>query len=225
MINKARLDHAIKSYIDTLESKGLDEIKLWDDCLYNYQESWDMDQLDFRSNFKQSFKSTISTRLWKGDNFYPIDVMMDFIEYEKEIIRSLFRDLYDETKSVDGRMQRFVFYCDQLINEIRDRGKIYPTHYHENYYMPSLYLSMEYPDKYWFYDIEIFGKAIIQLGDQRPLPAHDIERYYKILNLLNNLLVKEDSFIQWRDKVYGILKYQKHSKMWAFDLMKFISDN
>ena len=223
MINKARLDQAISNYVEFLEGRDLADILLWDDCLSNYQDNWNIENLDFLSMFNQSFKSAISTRLWKTDNFYPLEVMKDFIQYEKEIMRSLFRDLLDESKSVDGRIQRFVFYCDQLLEEIRERGKLHPSHYHDNYYMPSLYLSMEHPDKYWFYDIELFRKSLIQLGDLNPPPSHDLNRYYKVTNLFNNLLLNNDLFTGWRDKISNKLKYQGHSRMWAYDLMRFIS--
>ncbi|NNF36055.1 MAG: hypothetical protein HKN68_18265, partial [Saprospiraceae bacterium] len=174
MINKAKIDAYIRAYVEALPGKEKVELMLWDDCLYNFKTNWDLEYLDFLSNFKQSFKSTISTRLWKGDNFYPIDVMQEYITYEKEIMRSLFRDLLDESKSIDGRIQRFVFYCDQLLSEIKDRGKVYPDHYHEDYYMPSMYLSFRYPNQYWFYDIVLLRIVLRKLDDKNIPPAHDL---------------------------------------------------
>jgi hypothetical protein len=223
MINKAKIDAYIKAYVKALPGKQAENLILWDDCLSNFQKTWDIEYLDFSSNFKRSFKSTISTRLWKRDNFYPIDVMEEFIAYEKEIMRSLFRDLLDESKSIDGRVQRFVFYCDQLLSEIKDKGKVYPDHYHGDYYIPSMYLSFRYPGQYWFYDISLLRTVLRKLDDKNIPPSDDLVRYYKILNLLSNLLSKDEDFNKWVVSFGLQLKYKGPSRMWAYDLMLYIS--
>ena len=224
MINKAKIDAYISHYVKNLPNKDLGQIELMDDCLFNFNQEWDLGYLDFGSMFTKSFKSNINTRLWKKDNFYPLEVMKEFINYEKEILRSLFRDLMDETKSIDGRVQRFVFYCDQLIQELIAKGKKYPEHYHGNYYMPMLYLTFSYPSTYWMYDLKLLKNVLFKLGDKDIPVTDDIIRYNKILKLLNTLLWKDHNFQEWHDSISDKLKYQDPTMMWGHDLMSFINN-
>ena len=109
MFQKAKFDKYKEAYKAKLLNDPNPNIVLWNECLFNFISHWDLEYLDLKSMYNHSLKSEINTTLWRGDDYHPKEVMMAFIDYEKEIVRSIFRDLLDERREIGGRMERFVF--------------------------------------------------------------------------------------------------------------------
>src|SRR5690606_6359721 len=105
--------------------------------------------------YDQSLQNSQSRRLWVGENFFPKEMMLKFTGLQKEYVRLAFRDLFNESKDISGRMDRFIFYCDELLGEYKSVNpkSIENRHFHdENYHMISLYLAFEFTENYTFYD-------------------------------------------------------------------------
>ena len=63
--------------------------------------------MDFAQMFNESFKSQISNSLWGGSVNSAKSVMLTFIENNKEYVRSMFKDLYNEDRDINMRINRF----------------------------------------------------------------------------------------------------------------------
>ena len=83
--------------------------------LSNYRRHWDLSELDLKKMYADSFSSQVSGRLWGGTVDSPRSIMMSFIDINKEFVRSMFRDLHNESKDLSMRINRFSFHCDQLL--------------------------------------------------------------------------------------------------------------
>ncbi|MBI5914808.1 MAG: hypothetical protein HY842_05480 [Bacteroidetes bacterium] len=159
-----------------------------------FQENWDMEATDFRSMYDRSLQNSHSRRLWKRENYEPKEMMLRFIELNREFVRQIFQDLFNENKEVDGRIGRFVFHCDELLlawQEAHPRSKE-NTHFHdETYEMVSLYLAFRYPAQYLPYDFEGFRRLMELLGSRDVPTVNDVGRYFKVMRTLFGFLKKD----------------------------------
>ena len=49
--------------------------------------------------------------------------MLAIMEWEPDFVRDAFRDLFSEDRDLEGRIQRFVFYINELFNRYRMRNR------------------------------------------------------------------------------------------------------
>ena len=86
-------------------------------------------------------------------------MILKFIQTSEDYVRYSFKDLFNENKDIEGRVDRFVFYCDQLLKEYKDSKpqSIENAHYHDdNYEMISIYLAFHFPNIYTPYNFNNF---------------------------------------------------------------------
>ncbi|MEM1120696.1 MAG: hypothetical protein AAGJ18_09620, partial [Bacteroidota bacterium] len=134
-----------------------------------------------------------TVRLWKGEQFFPKKSMLFFWELQPDYVKFAFQDLFNEDKPIDSRMDRFVFYCDQLLEAYREKYplKIENHHYH-HHGMLSLYLTFRYPKLYTLYDFEVFKNTLINLGSRNIPRLNDVERFFKVSRTLGKFLDKDE---------------------------------
>lgn len=147
-MNLQKLNSAVQQYKAFLKSEPQhDPYWKWE-SLRIFSENWDIEALDFRSMYDRSLQNSRTRRLWKRENYEPKDMMLKFIHLNSEFVRYMFQDLFNENKEVDGRVDRFVFHCDELLREYKETHplSIENSHFHDdNYQMVSLYLAFRYP--------------------------------------------------------------------------------
>lgn len=217
MINKAKFDSFCQDYEVFLKAKQESDFLLWE-CQANWQKTWDIEELDFKYAYDTSLKSMISVRLWKHDAYFPKEMMLRFIELDKEFARSIFRDLFDEAKDIDGRISRFVFHCDMFLEELRKKDMKADSHYHADLFMPSLYLSFRYPEHYAPYQFEVFSKFMDIMGARKIPVTNDIGRYFKVMRVVHKLLSSQEHITSTLDQGLSEVKsYKSKSLMMAYD--------
>lgn len=163
------------------------------EAVQHFQNNWNPDSPDPAAMYEGCFYSEQNRRLWQGENWEPRRIMTEFWKFDPLTVKWMFDDLFNETKSVDGRVGRFVFGCDSLL---RDYKKARPTsiennHYHSDYRMISVYLSFRYPDSYAPYDFDSFKKVLTMLGARDIPEQDDLPRYFKVLKTLMTFLDKD----------------------------------
>jgi len=189
----AKIQTAIKSYVQWLqEIKTHPNLYKWESLLA-YRENWTLDTNNPVDMFDRAFYNTENRRLWQTDNWQPKRIMMQFWQSDPMSVRLMFEDLFNETKSIDGRIGRFLFGCDTLLNDYRRAhiGTIENNHCHDDYRMISLYLAFQYPESYAPYDFEVFQGALTYFGAKDIPQQHDLPRYFKVLNTLQTFIAKE----------------------------------
>ena len=162
-----------------------------------FQENWNLEAEDFAAMYDACLQNPTNRSLWKGDRYAPKEQMLRFIEAWPDFVRDMFKDLFNENREVEGRMDRFLFHCDELLREYRDTHPdfIETRHYHEDYRIVSLYLAFRYPDQYALYDHEPFVRFLkkVQAKDI-PLVA-DPGRYFKVARTVYTLLAKDQDIL------------------------------
>ncbi len=175
--------------------KAAERLPLWE-AQQIFQSNWDLEAPDLAGMYERSLESTQTRRYWSGDDFRPREVMLGFMKQQQAFARQVFADLFREDRSVEGRLGRFVFGCDQLLadhQERRPKDKL-AAHYHGgDYRMAFLYLAFRYPDRYTLYDQEAFIRTLRRIGAADIPTSHDPERFVKVSRTLFQFLSKDEA--------------------------------
>ena len=183
------LKELLSSFEESLQKKPKEiptNLFHWE-ALTHFQKNWDIDAPDFSSMYARSIFSEVSRKLWKQQNYFPRDRMLDFIQLAPDFVRSIFKALFDEQQALEGRTLHFIFHCDNLMEEfkVRHPTSVETNHYHADYNMIFLYLAFRYPEKYSLYHFDGFKKFLSLVKASQPLLSHDPERFFKTSLLIH----------------------------------------
>jgi len=220
------LNQQIEAYKQYLRSPQAEErLYIWESQRV-FQEHWDLEAPDLIPMYDASLENSRTRRLWRRENYEPKEMMLKLLRQAPEFVRSMFRDLFNEEKSIDGRAQRFVYYCDELLQEYKKAHprSIENNHYHDDdYHMVFLYLAFRYPERYALYDFEAFVGTLRRLGVAQLPRTNDLPRFVKVTATLDKLLCKDEGLLELhrqrlaRDGRY----YQGESRLLVYDFYRF----
>lgn len=192
-----------------------------------FQDNWDLEASRLPEMYDHSLQNSQTRRLWKRETYEPKRLMLLFWEMAPDFVRNMFQDLFNEEKAIDGRVSRFVFYCDQLLEEYRDKKphSIENNHYHDDgYQMISLYLAFRYPDIYTLYRLPLFQRFLEKMGVHNIPQTNDFERFVKVSRTVYKLMEKEESLLAAHQKRLEAAKYYSgKSLLVVFDFMDFVA--
>ena len=165
MISKTNFDSHIPNFITFLSDRNNQVDYLEYEIQSAWTKHWNLEDINLAETYERSLKSQISNRLWRSSDHEPKAMMIHLMEFEREFARMIFRDLFDESKAVDLRMQRFIYHCDQIFEDFKKVNKLTKvrSHYHDNS-MVSLYLFLQNPGKYLYLENNLMQSALIKLG-------------------------------------------------------------
>lgn len=203
-----------------------DRLYIWESQRI-FQENWDLDATDLAAMYDASLQNSQTRRLWNRQVYAPKNMMLRFIQLQPDYFRQIFLELFDESKSEDGRIGRFVFYCDQLFEsflEAHPKTKIQGHDHDDGYEIISLYLAFKYPANYLPYHFDLFQIVLQNIGAVDPPLAHDTPRYFKIARTLNKLIQREESILDLHQKrLDPNLHYRQDSLLLIYDFCCFVA--
>jgi hypothetical protein len=163
-----------------------------------FQQHWDPEAEDFSDMFDRSLNNPTTRRLWKSPSFYPKEIILNFAAMQEDFVRQMFKDLFDNEKSIDGRVSRFVFHCDELLKEYKEANplSVDNNHFHDDWRMISLYLSLRFPDQYTPYDMHAFPVFLKQVLAKPKSDLPLIERYFKVTQTVYKLISKREDLME-----------------------------
>lgn len=198
---------------------------LWE-ALMNYKSKWDIDAVDFVEMYTSGFSSAISNRLWRREDYYPFDNLKLCMQTDPSFTRSMFKDLINEKKDLNMRVNRFLLYCDQLLQIMQRNGSNISTHYHDDRQMIMTYLSFEYPEKYTLYNQTGYIKALKRIGATKIPVAHDPQQFLIFTKVISKYLNETEGFEEISKVVLkdsGIDNYPE-SLLWTFVFYTYITN-
>lgn len=165
------------------------------ESLANFRKHWDLGALDLGAMYERSFQSELSARLWGGSQNSAKSMMLQFIETDKEFVRSMFRDLFNESKDLAMRINRFKLHCDELLIQRQTAGKSDSHHFHTDEEV-FLYLSFNSPEIYPLFHYSHFNIMMNRLENRSVPEAWEVDRYYKLCKGLYTLLSRDGDLVQ-----------------------------
>lgn len=189
------IQYEIEKYKSYITSSDYDELYKWE-ALKNFQGNWDIDADDFKKMYDDSFMSKITNNLWSNPHWFPKHVMLQFIDNDKEMVRGMFRELFDENVSIDRRIEKFVYNCDKIREAIYPFDNSMKNHFHDGQRIVSLYLAFRYPDKYAIYKFTEF-KTFMEIVKSPDIPrTGEYERFFKVVKTIYNILIKDNELVR-----------------------------
>lgn len=176
------------------------------ECLQQYKNHWDLDALALEEVYDQSFQSSISGRLWGGSKNSAKEIMLRFIQHNREFMRSAFRDLYADYKDVSLRINRFISHCDEMLDELKKTDKKLNNHYHDKKIV-SVYLAFHNPMEYNIFDFLDFKRMMLRLEAKNLPMEFEIERFFKLSKGLFTILSKDEELLKLHQQKLNDAKF------------------
>jgi hypothetical protein len=219
------IQQSLQEYREFLSSPAAHEhLYAWESQRI-FQDHWNIEASDFGEMYDRSLDNSQTRRLWKRENYEPKSRMLELIALDADMVRRAFQDLFEETKSVENRASRFVFYCDDLLQTYKEK---YPLstenrHYHDDHYhMISLYLAFRFPAQYAIYDHEAFKMLLQKIGSTDIPKVADLGRFVKVMRTLYGFLHKEPKMVQLhQQRLHPKRHYLEESMLVMWDFCKF----
>ena len=176
--------------------------------------------------YDQSLQNSTTRRLWNREDYAPKRMMIAFAKMQPHFVEAMFKELFNENKDIGARVDRFAFYCDELLREYK---QVHPTsiqnsHYHDDgYEIISYYLAFQYPTQYTPYSFELFRAAMEKIGS-RDLPrTNDFPRYAKVMRTLMNFLQKDEELLDLHQQRLQEIHFQGKSQLLVEDFVRFFT--
>ena len=160
-----------------------------------FQDNWNIEAEDFHSMLKASLAKT--SNLFVAMNFFPRQTILGFAEFAPDEVRSMFRELFDESIDLRRRVREFDERSAKLL--LLDPGK--PKNHYQKPNAISTYLWLRYPDKYY-----IFKNSITKDNAQKlygvnmpPYPSSPYDRMifgYELYDAIREELAKDSELLE-----------------------------
>ncbi len=193
-----------------------------------HQEWQKLAERGLKETYDQCLRSEISNRWWKRENYRPKEIMLQLIDADPELASIAWKDLQQPNASLDGRLSRFEYYCEQLLDLHRQQHiRAIETYHHQDASILSLYLAGLFPETYTLYPGLISFQQFCRAVGSPDIPkVDDLVRYMKVAGIVFSFLRKNE---QWElmlekrtDEVPSIscIPFQV-----AFEVISFAADN
>ncbi len=163
----------------------------------HFHQSWNLQsERTLKEKYKHSLRSEISQRWWKRENYRPKDIMLKLIEADTELATIAFKDLLNDAASLDGRISRFNFYAEELLQMHRKNHlREIETYHHQDAAILSLYLAGAFPEKYTLYPgLDIFQKFCRAVGSPEITLVDDFVRFSKVATIVFKYLERNPMY-------------------------------
>lgn len=145
------LENFISQYKVTFNEHRLgadNEIYKWK-AVKCFQDNWDIEAKDFLSMVKASF--TLTYNLLASQNNFPARMIEEFAKEAPDEMRSMFRELFDESIDLTRRVD---FFEKRSVELCQLKPEVWKSHYQSPNAI-STYLWLRYPDKYYIYKYSV----------------------------------------------------------------------
>jgi hypothetical protein len=177
--------------------------------------------------YDRSLENSRSRRLWKRESYEPKEMMLRFCELDREFVRHIFQDLFNENKDLDGRIGRFVFHCDELLaawREVHPASKLNAHFHDDNYQIVSLYLAFRYPAQYLLFDFDSFRRLMELLGSRDVPTVNELGRYFKVMRTIFTFLKKNEEILALHSRrLTPGLHFEGETLLVAWDFMQVVT--
>lgn len=147
--------------------------------------------------YDQCLSSTISQRWWKREQYRPKEIMLQLIAADPELATIAWKDLANANAFLDGRLSRFEYYCNDLLQIHRQQNiRSVETYHHQDAPMVSLYLAGLQPDRYALYPgLVAFAGFCRAIGSPDIPKVDDLLRYMKVVSIVHTYLQRDASYL------------------------------
>jgi 5-methylcytosine-specific restriction protein B len=159
MIDSDRLKAVLVDYKKDFESKLWKNERFKWVAVKHFQDHWDINAPNFAAMFMQATEKT--DKLLASMNNFPRRMINNFAVADAEATRAMFINLFDETRDLTERVEKFQSDAEALRVKYDDGTR--KQHY-QNQNNISTYLWLRFPDKYYMYKYSECRAVAKELG-------------------------------------------------------------
>lgn len=166
----------------------------------NFHATWkEVGEENLHQIYGDALRSDISQSWWKRENYRPREIMLELIKTDPQLSWVSWKNLSDESVMLDGRIDRFQYYCDTIIQTMRKADPLsILTHHHQDASIISLYLAGMFPEKYVLYPgLQKFASYCKRIESPKIPVVDDLPRYAKVTAILYNYLIKNPRYAEF----------------------------
>ena len=160
MFNNASLSAAVEKYKTAFSQSHWDEERYKWEAVKRFQARWNIDEPDFAKMFMEATDKT--SNLLDTKNRYPRSAIQFLSTADTEAIRTLFRELYDDSKDVIARIEDFQHEVDALY--VKNNPPDKTRQHYQDVNTITTYLWLQFPDRYYIYRYTDFKTAAKVVG-------------------------------------------------------------
>ena len=226
MLNLDKLKDAISLYKDDFLNIWKDEKFKWE-AVKHFQDNWNINSPDFLEMISAATLPSKTKSLLTSMNNYPRGMIVEFAKADAEATRAMFIDLFDESKNLVERIDKFQTAAEDMRVKYDDGN--WKNHY-QGINAISTYLWLRYPDKYYIYKYSE-ARAIAKALDSDYIPkkggsAVNAIKEFEVYDENCDVISKDEELISifnsvCDDSCYKDPKY----KTLTIDVAFFISRN
>lgn len=224
--NKAKASGILVSllakYREALPSFWEDEKYKWE-AVTHFQKHWDIEADDFSAMLTEATSKHVN--LLDVKMYFPIGVLRDYVDFDKERTREMFRVLFDESQELSERIS----YFSNEAEAIRKLGGDRWGNHYQNLHAISVYLTFMYPEKYFIYKFTELKNTIDKLGHEFTFPKKTLSDFYgKVVDYCEGLrecIASDQSVCDTLDKLIGsdpMCYEDKHRNMATVDFIFYV---
>lgn len=162
-MNKSNLAQYIQDYKRDFNSVNPNEIYKWK-AIKCFQTEWNPDAADFSSMIVSSLRMTAN--LISSGNYFPFAMLLHYAEKEPLRIKNILLDLFNEEEDLYKRIKNYQDETAKIHNEHFKEAK----NTYQDHRAVLVYLTLKYPERYYFYKFEMFKTASKRLQiDYKPV--------------------------------------------------------
>jgi hypothetical protein len=149
--------------------------------------------------FSETFQVSGPKNLWLSGNFFPIEMCKWMMEKFPMETRNAMNLLFEESKDITERITGFTDVFNQKLPELAKLVTEKPInqHYHGDLRAISIYLTLQYPEKYFLYKHGMFSALsdALELQKVKRGSSSNYENYLKIANEIKSFIQQDSNFI------------------------------
>lgn len=190
MFDHEKLALIISAYKEYFPEHWKDEKYKWE-AVKHFQNNWDINAENFSDMFMSATGKTIN--LLANMNNFPGRMIKFFADNDSETVREMFRDLFNESKGLSERINRFQVMSEELRVKYDDgtRKQHYQTHN-----AITTYLWLRYPDKYYIYkysECRAIAKTVhSDFIPKKGASIENVERGYQFYDEIKKVISEDE---------------------------------
>lgn len=159
---------------------------------------WEKDNSNIEM-YKNTFQVDGPKNLWLSGNFFPIGMLTWMLEKFPDETGYAMDSLFDETQNISERIDLFVKALDTKLPELAKLITEKPInhHYHGDLRAISIYLTLQFPEKYFLYKHNMFKdfSKSLQLPNVKSGKTANYLVYLEVCNELREFIKDDKIFV------------------------------
>ncbi|MEP7377618.1 MAG: DUF3883 domain-containing protein [Chitinophagaceae bacterium] len=205
----------IASYKKNFGHIDKEEIYKWK-AVKHFQDNWDINATNFPVMLKNSIKKT--RNLLKSGQYFPLRMIMNYVDKEPEKVRDIFADLYDEQKDIEERLNNFQNGVDQINDQFYPGKNTYQDHR-----AIIVYLTLRYPEIYYLFKFEMyktFAQKLDLIFKPKAGKIETVRHFNKVCNIVRHYISQDQELLKLhKDRITNDCYYDENLHLLTQDFI------